>query len=84
MKRPAMNIALGTIFGAAVAGIIAVALAGRSWLWFGIAIGAGGGWVIAKWEHFYWAYQRRRVRSASSSGAEVGTQRAERDRRSDV
>ena len=55
-----MNVVLGTIFGATVAGVVAVALAGRPWLWFGIAIGAAGGWGISRWEHFYFRYQQSR------------------------
>src|SRR5579864_148080 len=86
MKRLSMNIALGTIFGAAVAGVIAVALAGRSWLWFGIAVGTAGGWAISKWKHFYFAFQERRARNANSVGTDVdqefSTRPTERNRRS--
>jgi hypothetical protein len=46
-----MQIAPGTLVGAGVAGAVAVELAGRSWLWFGVAIGTVGGWLIAKSEH---------------------------------
>ena len=52
MKRADLNITLGTLFGAGVAGTIAVVLGGRPWLWFGIAVGAVGGWLIAKKERW--------------------------------
>ena len=58
MKRPDLNIALGTLFGAGVGGAVAGGLAGRPWLWFGIAIGTAGGWLIAKRER--WVIRRNR------------------------
>ena len=71
MKRPSMNVALGTIFGAAVGGVVAVGLADRSWLWIGIAVGAAGGWLISKWERFYTELQIRRARDANSTGPDL-------------
>ncbi|PYV45003.1 MAG: hypothetical protein DMG94_12725 [Acidobacteria bacterium] len=60
MKRPDLNIALGTLFGAGVAGGVAVALAGRSWLPFGILVGIIGGWLIATLKR--WQYRGRTKR----------------------
>jgi len=65
MKRPNLNIALGTLFGAGIAGAAAVALAGWSWLWFGLAIGTAGGWAISKCHYHFWYLRKRRQRTAS-------------------
>ena len=65
MKRPSMNIVLGTIFGIAVAGASAVALAGRAWLWFGVAVGAAGGFLIAKKQQWNAAWRMRLAREKS-------------------
>lgn len=48
MKRPDLNIVLGTLFGTFVAATVAVGLAGWHWVWFGIAIGVAGGWLISR------------------------------------
>jgi hypothetical protein len=53
MKTPSTQILLPTAIAAGVGGAVAVGLSGRSWLWVGIAVGAGAGWVISKWKHFY-------------------------------
>jgi hypothetical protein len=56
MKRPDLNIALGTLFGAGVAGGVAVALAGIV-----------GGWLIATLKR--WQY-RGRAKSLDDSPRE--------------
>jgi outer membrane lipoprotein SlyB len=57
VKRPDLNIALGTLFGAGVGGVIGGVLGGRPWLWFGTAIGTVGGWLIANKER--WVIRER-------------------------